>query len=129
LIVFRWVFLVLAAMLTGPPAHTPTQTYGRSEQRISLTAPTVSVRGNHLISSKGKVVRMTGVNRSGAEYACAEGWGIWDGPTNTNSAVQAIAAWHVNAVRIPLNEDCWLGINGVKAATPVVDTGPPSRTM
>ena len=116
MIVFRWVFLVLAAMLTGPPAHTPTQTYDRSEQHIALTAPTVSVRGNHLISGKGKIVRLTGVNRSGAEYACAEGWGIWDGPTNTNSAVEAIAAWHVNAVRIPLNEDCWLGINGVRAA-------------
>ena len=24
--------------------------------------------------------------------------------------------WHINAVRIPLNEDCWLGINGVKRA-------------
>jgi hypothetical protein len=27
-----------------------------------------------------------------------------------------MAAWAVNAVRIPLNEDCWLGINGVKPA-------------
>jgi hypothetical protein len=25
-----------------------------------------------------------------------------------------MAAWHINVVRIPLNEDCWLGINGVK---------------
>ena len=25
-----------------------------------------------------------------------------------------MAKWHVNAVRIPLNEQCWLGINGVK---------------
>ncbi len=24
-------------------------------------------------------------------------------------------AWHVNAVRVPLNEDCWLDINGVPA--------------
>jgi hypothetical protein len=24
--------------------------------------------------------------------------------------------WNVNAVRVPLNEDCWLGINGVPAA-------------
>ena len=24
-----------------------------------------------------------------------------------------MAAWGINAVRIPLNEDCWLGINGV----------------
>ena len=24
-----------------------------------------------------------------------------------------MTAWHINSVRIPLNEDCWLGINGV----------------
>ncbi|MBV9646847.1 MAG: cellulase family glycosylhydrolase [Candidatus Eremiobacteraeota bacterium] len=24
-----------------------------------------------------------------------------------------MVAWHVNAVRLPLNEDCWLGINGL----------------
>ena len=27
-----------------------------------------------------------------------------------------MATWHINAVRVPLNEDCWLGINGVNAA-------------
>lgn len=27
-----------------------------------------------------------------------------------------MATWNVNIVRIPLNEDCWLGINGVNAA-------------
>jgi hypothetical protein len=24
-----------------------------------------------------------------------------------------MTSWHINAVRLPLNEDCWLGINGV----------------
>ena len=28
--------------------------------------------------------------------------------------MRAIADWHVDIVRIPINEDCWLGINGVK---------------
>jgi len=27
------------------------------------------------------------------------------------AAIAAITAWHVNAVRVPLNADCWLGIN------------------
>jgi endoglucanase len=78
--------------------------------------PPLSVSGSHLVDARGNIVRLTGVNRSGAEYACAEGWGIWDGPTDSDSAIRAMAAWHVNAVRIPLNEDCWLGINGVKPA-------------
>jgi endoglucanase len=78
--------------------------------------PVLSVRGNQLVDQYGDVVKLTGVNRSGTEYACADGWGIWDGPTDTDAAIRAMTAWHINAVRIPLNEDCWLGINGVKAA-------------
>ena len=30
--------------------------------------------------------------------------------------MQSFKAWKANAVRVGLNEDCWLGINGVKAA-------------
>jgi hypothetical protein len=29
--------------------------------------------------------------------------------------VSSIVAWHANAVRVPLNEDCWLAINGAPA--------------
>jgi endoglucanase len=56
-----------------------------------------------------------GVDRSGTEYQCVHGYGIFDGP-NDAASVQAIAAWHTNAVRAPLNEDCWLGINGINPA-------------
>lgn len=70
------------------------------------------VSGNRLVDGR-RVVRFHGVNRSGTEYACIQGWGIFDGPSNASS-VSAMKSWHVNAVRIPLNEDCWLGINGVK---------------
>ena len=71
------------------------------------------VSGARLVSSGGAVVRLQGVNRSGPEYACIQGWGIFDGPSDAAS-VAAIRSWHVNIVRVPLNEDCWLGINGVK---------------
>jgi endoglucanase len=74
----------------------------------------VRVRGDHLVNAHGKVIRLLGVNRSGAEYACIQGWGFFDGPTGRQS-IRAMKRWHVNAVRVPLNEDCWLGINGVKA--------------
>src|ERR1700730_9885425 len=83
---------------------------------VALTAPELSVRGNHLVNWRRTIVRLTGVNRSGAEYACAHVWGIWDAPTDTNLAIRAMTAWHINSVRIPLNEDCWLGINGVPRA-------------
>ena len=73
------------------------------------------VRGNQLVDGSGTPLRLIGVNRSGSEYACIQGWGVFDGPSDDASA-RAMAAWHVNSVRVPLNEDCWLGINGVPAA-------------
>jgi hypothetical protein len=73
------------------------------------------VVGAHLRDSRGRTVILRGVDRSGTEYACVQGWGIFDGPSSAAS-VWAIASWHVNFVRVPLNEDCWLGINGVKPA-------------
>ena len=82
---------------------------------LALAAPAaadVHVQGNRLIDGSGKTVRLLGVDRSGAEYACVQGWGFMDGPSDAAS-IAAIAAWHANAVRVPLNEDCWLGINGV----------------
>jgi hypothetical protein len=75
----------------------------------------LQVVGNHLVNGSGTSVQLRGVNRSGTEYACSQGWGIFDGASD-ESSVAAIASWHVNAVRIPMNEDCWLGINGVNPA-------------
>jgi endoglucanase len=55
------------------------------------------------------------VNFSGTEYNCIKGQGIFAGATD-DVAVQAMAAWNIDSVRIPLNESCWLGINGAPAA-------------
>jgi hypothetical protein len=71
------------------------------------------VRGHYLIDARGRQLILRGVNRSGTEYACIQGWGIFDGPSDATS-VEAMAAWRMNFVRVLINEDCWLGINGVK---------------
>jgi endoglucanase len=73
------------------------------------------VSGNQLLDASNNVVHLHGVNYSGPEYACIQGWGIFDGPSDAAS-VQAMKAWNVNTVRVPLNEDCWLGINGMPSA-------------
>jgi hypothetical protein len=76
--------------------------------------PAVRVVGTTLTDATGAPMRLLGVDKAGSEYACVQGWGFFDGPTD-DSAIAAIASWNVNAVRLPLNEDCWLGINGVSA--------------
>jgi endoglucanase len=52
------------------------------------------------------------VNFSGAEYACLQEHSFWDNPKGSQATVDAILRWHANVVRLPLNEECWLGING-----------------
>ena len=66
----------------------------------------------------GAPVILHGVNRSGTEYQCVKGAGIFDGPSD-EASIQAIAGWKVNAVRVPLNESCWLNIND----SPPFDSG------
>jgi hypothetical protein len=84
-----------------------------SSAPASAAAPlSIQVQGNRLVNGAGTAVQLRGVNRDGSDYACVQGWGVSDGPLD-DASVAAIASWHVNAVRIPLNEDCWLGINGI----------------
>jgi hypothetical protein len=73
------------------------------------------VVGNRVQNADGLDVVLHGVNRSGTEYMCIQSRGVFDGPSDLAS-VAAIATWKVNAVRVPLNESCWLGINGAPAA-------------
>ena len=71
-------------------------------------APQLRVSGNMLVNAHGRQIALHGANRSGTEYMCVDGYGIFDGPSN-QASVTAMKGWHVNAVRIPLNEGCWDG--------------------
>ena len=96
----------------------PASTTVASEVAEHVRAATLNglrVSGNDLVDGSGDVVHLHGVNRSGTEYACVQGWGIFDGPSDAAS-VAAIATWNVNIVRVLLNEDCWLDINGIDSA-------------
>jgi len=73
----------------------------------------LKVSGNQLVNGNGQVVKLRGVDRSGTEFACIGGYGIFDGP-NDQASIDVIKTWKVNIIRVPLNEDCWLNINGVK---------------
>ncbi|MFF3212708.1 cellulase family glycosylhydrolase [Streptomyces sp. NPDC002886] len=91
---------------TGPtPTPTPTDPISG--------APELSVTGNRLTDRSGATRRLLGVNRSGGEFMCVQGHGIFDGPVD-DASVRAIADWKANTVRIPLNEECWLGADTIK---------------
>jgi len=96
---------------TTPPTTTPTT------PPASGPAPALKVSGNKLVTSAGKTYRLLGVNRSSAEFACVQGKGIWDSPQPDQATVNAMKAWNIHAVRIPLNEDCWLGTFGTPSGS------------
>ncbi|KOV90229.1 cellulase family glycosylhydrolase [Nocardia sp. NRRL S-836] len=83
---------------TGPPADGP--------------APALRVSGNRIVTAQGQPYRLLGVSRSSGEFACVQGKGMWDGGPVDQASVDAMKTWNIHAVRIPLNEECWLGVNG-----------------
>jgi hypothetical protein len=90
---------------------------GGATSSVPTTIPVTGVRaqGHVLVDASGRPIRLRGVNRSGTEYACIQGRGIFDGPSD-DAALRAIAAWKANVVRVPLNESCWLNVDGVRPA-------------
>lgn len=87
----------------------------RHARPTKLTPLAVRVSGKRLVNAQGETLRLVGVNRSGSQFMCVLDRGIFDGPADATS-IAAMKAWQINAVRVPLNEDCWLGINGLNPA-------------
>ncbi len=83
---------------------------------VTGSAPQLHVSGNKLVDANGNTVVLHGVDRSGTEYECVQGNGIFDGP-NDQASITAIKSWGpVNAVRVPLNEACWNAESYVNSA-------------
>lgn len=80
------------------------------------TSLVVNVSGNHLVNGTGHRLVLRGVNEAGLESQCETGSGIFDPATMDGSSAQqnlaasSIASWHANAVRLTLNEGCWLDL-------------------
>lgn len=117
----RWVLLTAALLLLvsasvagvlllrdAPEARGP----------VNTGAAHVVVEDNLLVDARsGREFVPRGVNWSSFEYACTQGWGM--STLDTLVAVDApsyeaaaIARWGANTVRLPLNQDCWLGTRG-----------------
>ena len=98
---------------TGASATSPPATV--SVVSATSTAPQLHVSGNKLENAAGNQVILRGADRSGTEYACVQGNGIFDGPSN-QASITAMKEWGINAVRIPLNEACWNAESYVNSA-------------
>jgi putative cell wall-binding protein len=85
------------------------------------TAPTPIVSGNDILNSRtGQVMTVHAVNWPSFEYACEQGWGN-SASGATSAAANAMVSWGINAVRVPLNQDCWLGVDGAPRSPITVD--------
>jgi len=106
-----------AAAFTASATGYSTATFTATEvTQTTSAAPQLHVSGNKLVNASGTQVVLHGVNRSGTEYACVQGNGIFDGP-NDQTSITAIKSWGpVNAVRVPLNEACWNAESYVNSA-------------
>jgi endoglucanase len=90
-------------------------TTGLAADTASSAAPQLHVSGRELVNASGNQVILHGVDRSGTEYQCVQGRGIFAGPSD-QASISAMKSWGVNAVRIPLNEACWNGESYVDPA-------------
>jgi hypothetical protein len=104
-----------AATISAPTAAPPTlapQTAAPAPIVVEPAGPlSIRVSGNHFLDGSGRPLRLIGVSRDGSEYMCLRRGAVFDGPSDDRS-IAALTTWGINAVRVPLNEDCWLGING-----------------
>jgi hypothetical protein len=98
---------------SAPPSSAPPP----SSPPPAGAAPALHVSGNKLLTSTGATYRLLGVNRSGGEFACIQGNGMWNGPMD-QASINAMKTWKVRAVRVPLNEECWVGTADVPAGAP-----------
>ena len=95
--------LYVSLSSTSPPSGGPS------------TVAQLRVSGNELVSASGQQVVLRGVDRSGTEYECVQGHGIFDGPSD-QASISVMRSRGINAVRVPLNEACWNGESYIKPA-------------
>jgi hypothetical protein len=124
--------IAVAALLAASTAGAGSVTAAAATMPTQGSAPAVVVDGNQLVDGTGKDLRLLGVNYAGVEGVCVQE-GFQQGATDAqpgpvfdyqgsdqvsapgqpsglpDTFLDTLASWHVNAVRMMLNEMCWLG--------------------
>lgn len=71
-------------------------------------AAQLRVEGNRLVDQNDQTYRLLGVNKSGTEFVCIQGNGVW-ADSSDDLDLAFMQQWRIRALRIPLNEMCWFG--------------------
>lgn len=103
----------VATSTVGDAPSSSSSSFTSSSSSGSASHFGIKVQGNKLVSTdNGRTVQLLGVSVSGLEQGNTN---FANGTENYGSAADpgfaAMASWNINAVRIPLNEDTWLGLH------------------
>ncbi|WP_243056436.1 cellulase family glycosylhydrolase [Nocardioides sp. SR21] len=124
----RWIALAaVIVLLSGGALYAQMRPPVSSGGVVETGAAHPVVQGNRIVDARSErefVPR--GVNWSSFEYACAQGWGMssLDNVVAQDPAAaqaKSIAQWGANTVRLPLNQDCWLGTRGAPVSDQYVE--------
>lgn len=115
----RAILVLLLALLSSgiADARNPRGGQGTTSSPSTVSIVGLHVVGKNLVNGSGQIVTLRGVNKDGGEYMClgSGSTAVIDGPIDATD-ITNMGAWAINAVRIPVNEQCWLGINGLPIA-------------
>ena len=109
---------VAGVQRSAPAPAAPTTCRSRSRSRATTSS-----------TAAGQTVRLLGVNHPSLEYACEQGYAYNDGNMDAARRCRRSPRGTRTAVRVPLNEDCWLGINGPSLNPFGVDGGAAYQTQ
>jgi hypothetical protein len=111
----QWRLTLIALLLCSITAISIVQPGPVARAAVTTLNSGLHVVGNQIETRYNTALTYHGVNRSGSEYKCTQSGGsTFDGPSD-QASISAMLTWKINIVRVPLNEDCWLGINGEPA--------------
>jgi hypothetical protein len=128
----RWAALLCVIGVVCAQAH---NAKGTTKFPAAPSIAGLHIVGNQFKNGSGQVVQLRGVDFNGPDYECLDGTvgDIWDphgGSVNAQTipgpdVIAAMASWGINALRLAVNESCWLNINGATTGgsayiTPIV---------
>ncbi len=116
---------MIPVILNAGNRKTPMMQTAVASCALPSGAFSITVCGNKFENQAGQTVVLRGVNTEGTQYDCANSGDGFFGDTTISGTdftteIAAMKAWGINVVRVNLNEECWLGINGVPSTTSAV---------